>query len=195
MKKRETKRLENGEIQFSDKLNKKLNSVSIKSSLFELYDTEEKIKRAIDLAKEKIIMKLGNSLKFSEKTEILPYSPNMENVFIVPAIFGPLSEIEIKKTFERLNINSTNLKGLSSLKRNLTRQRNKLEKEFMYNCYNSIYRNEIFPEIELFLEDEYENLYKILEKRTRFHRTEKKISETKLSKQRDEYYGNLERGC
>ena len=192
MKKRNSKRLENGEIQFSDKLNKKIDSVCIIRPLFELYDTKRKKEEAIYWAKETIINQLGNSL-LSKKDKVLSYSPNMEGVYIVPGIWVPLREREIRKIDVRLKIININLKGLKNLKSQLTKRKNKLEKMFMHNCENSIYRKEVFPEIELFLEDEYERVYEILEEKTKFFRKEKKIVETKFEKQCAEYNKNSER--
>ena len=184
MRKRNSIKLENGEIQLSNNITNRIDKLHKEKMLLKLCDTEEKRKETIRLAKEDILRQFTRAVISQKHYLTIPCTDYTINKPRERALYGVYKEdIEAQKLKAILKIYSKNIKALTSAKRKLTYSANKLEKKYIFlYCRDFECRNKLFPEIELYLEDLYEKLYTILECKSKKQKPKKKQVEEQLEK-------------
>lgn len=193
MRERNSKRLENGKIQFSKDFEKRLDTICIQKPLFEIYDKPKIRIKTIKNTKEFILRKFSKAVQLQNEYSILPCTKCIAEIYRRPALFGPLKNIEIQRLDANQRIYSKNVKTLVAIKNKLTKQLNKLEQELLLSCQNAIYRTEIFPEIEVYMEDLYEKLYKVVENNLKQEKSKEIEAKAELKKQISKYNAKLEK--
>lgn len=151
---RGTRLLANGKI----KLNKRiLDAIESKQQplLFELDYSEGDIK---DINKQTLYDLINAS--YIDADKIL--KTDEKEFFTTRHLFGPFKNLEIKKVYETYLNCKHNIKIFTAQKSKLTKKKNEIEKGYLICTKFPQYREIVFEQVEFYLENIYEELYKKL---------------------------------